>query len=115
MKWIIKALFVVTYLILATWAVAGDPQAKLTQVAENHENYAERAPGNLETAARIPELTTMVAEIRAVMDSTRRAERVLIEEFGPALNPELTRRMGELKKSSRMRGEKAGRSWSDAS
>ncbi|MCK9995903.1 MAG: hypothetical protein KAH56_06460 [Candidatus Krumholzibacteria bacterium] len=89
MKWIIAALVVVTCLVLATWAVAGDPPAKLIQVAENHENFAER--------------TSMLAEIRAVMDSMRCSKQVLIEELGTDNSPELTRRMGELKKSSRMR------------
>jgi len=102
-KWIIAALTILTYLAIATWAVAGDSQTKLTQVAENHEKYADRGPGNLEITTRIPEPTTMLAEIRAVMDSTRRAKQALKEEFGSDLDPELTRRMGELKKSSRMR------------
>ena len=46
---------------------------------------------------------TMLTEIRAAMDSTRRAELALREEVGLSQGPELTRRLGELKKSSRMR------------
>ena len=46
---------------------------------------------------------TMLTEIRAAMDSTRRAELALREEVGLAQGPDLTRRLGELKKSSRMR------------
>jgi len=107
MKWKVKQLVVIGCLFLTmfltTWAVAEDSQAKLTQVAGNHEKNVKRAPGNLEIATRIPEPTSMLAEIRAVMDSTRRAEQALIEEFGADLGPDLARRMGELKNSSRMR------------
>ena len=46
---------------------------------------------------------TMLTEIRAAMDSTRMAELVLREELGLVQGPDLTRRLGELKKSSRMR------------
>jgi hypothetical protein len=45
----------------------------------------------------------MLTEIRAVMDSTRQAQQTLIEELGTDRSPELTRRQGELKKTSRMR------------
>ncbi|MEN8007198.1 MAG: hypothetical protein ABFS42_09290 [Candidatus Krumholzibacteriota bacterium] len=45
----------------------------------------------------------MLAEIRAAMDSTRRAELALREEFGPEQGPEFARRLGNLKKTSRMR------------
>ncbi len=103
MKWIITALIVLVCLVLASWAVAEGQQAKLTQVAGNHAINVERKPVILDIATRTLEPTSMLAEIRAVMDSTRRAEQALIEEFGTDLSPELTRRMGELKKSSLMR------------
>ena len=103
MKWIVGGLIIVTCLVLATWAVAGDPRTKLTQVADNHALNAERSSVNPYVATRTLEPTSMLAEIQAVMDSTRRAEQALKEEFGTDSGPELTRRMGELKKSSRMR------------
>lgn len=78
MKWIVAALIVLTCLVIATWAVAGDSQAKLKP-------------------------TSMLAEIQAVMDSTRRAEQAIIDELGTDQSPELTRRRGELKRASRMR------------
>lgn len=46
---------------------------------------------------------SMLTEIRAAMDSTRMAELALRQEFNVAQDPELTRRLGNLKKSSRMR------------
>ena len=103
MKCFSTGFVILTCLMIATWAVAEDPQAKLTQVAGNHEIYAERAQGNLEIPEQIPESTSMLAEIRAVMDSTRGAEQALKDEFGTDQGLELTRRLGELKKSSRMR------------
>jgi hypothetical protein len=102
-KWLVGALIVITCLVLATWAVAGDHRAKLTRVADNHAVNAELAPVSLDIATNTLESTSMLTEIQAVMDSTRRAEKALIEDFGTDQSPELTRRMGELKKSSRMR------------
>jgi hypothetical protein len=46
---------------------------------------------------------TMLTEIRAAVDSTRNAELALTEEYSLANGPELARRLGELKKASRMR------------
>ncbi len=103
MKWVVGGLIIVTCLILATWAVAGDSRTKLTQVADNHALNAERDSVNPYVATLTLEPTSMLAEIQAVMDSTRRAEHALKEEFGTDSGPELTRRMGELKNSSRMR------------
>ena len=103
MKLFIRTLITLTYLTIATWAAAGDPQVKLTQVAGNHEKNAKQAQGNLVILSRIPEPTSMLTEIRAVMDSTRQAQQTLIEELGTDRSPELTRRQGELKKTSRMR------------
>jgi hypothetical protein len=94
---------VVIYLISATCVFAGDPQAKLTRVAGNHEKYAQQALDPLEFAQVEPETMSMLAEIRAAMDSTRISERALREEFGSSQGPEMARRLGELKKSSRMR------------
>ena len=71
MKLFICTLTTLTYLTIATWAVAGP--------------------------------LSMITEIRAVMDSTRQTQQTLIEELGPDPSPELTRRQGELKKTSRMR------------
>jgi len=88
---------------MSTWAIAGDPRVKLTQVTGNHEKYVEQAQGNLEIQEQTPEPTSMLAEIRAVMDSTRGAEQILKVEFGTDQGLELTRRLGELKKASRMR------------
>lgn len=46
---------------------------------------------------------TMISEIRAAMDSTRSAELALKQEFSLDKGPELARRLGELKRASRMR------------
>ena len=103
MKWFIAGLVILTCLMMATWSMAGDPRVKLIQVAGNHEKNVERAQGNLEIQEQIPEPTSMLAEIRAVMDSTRGAEQALKVEFGTDQDLQLTRRLGELKKASRMR------------
>ncbi len=103
MKLFIGTLTTLTYLTISTWAVAGDPQVKLTQVAGNHEINTKLAQSNQVILAHIPEPTSMLTEIRAVMDSTRQARQALTEELGPDQGPEWTRRLGELKKTSRMR------------
>jgi|GEM_PF-4557947 len=48
-------------------------------------------------------MTTMLSEIRTAMDEARISELALRQELGVMEGPELTRRLGELKKSSRMR------------
>lgn len=103
MKLFIGTLTTLTYLTMATWAVAGDPQVKLTQVAGNHEKNAKLAQGNPLILPHVLEPTSMLTEIRAVMDSTRQAQLALKEELGTDQSPEWTRRLGELKKTSRMR------------
>ena len=103
MKWFISFLVLVTCLSVCTWAVAGDPQAKLAQVAGNRDQYADQNPGNPPIDAGMAEAPTLLSEIRAVVDSTRIAEMALREEFPLGQEPELTRRLGELKKTSRMR------------
>jgi hypothetical protein len=103
MKWLIAGLMILTCLMMATWSMAGDPRIKLIQVAGNHEKNVGRAQDNLEIQEQIPEPKSMLAEIRAVMDSTRGAEQALKVEFSTDQGLELTRRLGELKKASRMR------------
>jgi hypothetical protein len=103
MKWFIGALIILACIAIATWALAGDPQVKLSQVTGNHEKNAKQVQGNQLILTQIPEPTSMLTEIRAVMDSTRLAQQALTEELGPDPSSELTRRQGELKKTSRMR------------
>jgi hypothetical protein len=90
-------------LVLAAWAVAADPQAKLTQVAGNHEKNAEIDRNTLKTSSEGQETPSLLSEIRAVMDSTRHAEMALREQYGSSQDQELARRLGDLKKASRMR------------
>ena len=103
MKRYISASIVITYLVTASCAFAGDPRAKLVQVAGNHEKYAQRLHDPVDIVQAEPETLSMMAEIRAAMDSTRIAEMALREEFGTSQGQEYARRLGELKKSSRMR------------
>jgi len=103
MKWLIAFILIISCLAVAAWAVADDSQAKLAQVAGNHEIYADQAQKSLKTSPRDPETPSLLSEIRAVMDSTRIAELALRQELSLGQDPELTRRLGELKKSSRMR------------
>lgn len=99
----ISALIVITYLVAASCALAGDPRTKLVQVAGNHEKYARQPHQPVAIAQAEPETLTMLAEIRAAMDSTRIAEMAIREEFGTSQGQEFACRLGELKKSSRMR------------
>ena len=94
---------IITCLIADDSAFAGDPGAKLVQVAGNHQKHAEPASATEGTAVSSAESTTMLTEIRAVMDSTRNLELALREELGTAEGQELARRLGELKRASRMR------------
>ena len=103
MKYFIGAFIILACIAVATWAVAGDPQVKLSQVTGNHEKNAKQLQGNQLILAQILEPTSMLTEIRAVMDSTRQAQQALTEELGTDQGPEWTRRLGELKKTSRMR------------
>jgi hypothetical protein len=97
------AFLIITCLIAVDSATAGDPGAKLVQVAGNHQKIAEPASTDRETTVSSAEPITMLTEIRAVMDSTRTAEFALREELGSAEGQEMARRLGELKRASRMR------------
>jgi hypothetical protein len=103
MKRLISILTVSTCLMATTWALAGDSQSKLARVAGNRQKNAEQARVNLNVADLPSQVPTLLSEIRAEMDSTRTAEQALRAEFGPSQDPELTRRLGELKRASRMR------------
>jgi hypothetical protein len=102
MKWLLAALIVITCLFIAAWAIAGDCQAKMAQVAGNHEKYSGQLLKSQGPAREESAEPSLLAEIRAVMDSTRIAEQALRNELGPGQEDELARRLGELKKSSRM-------------
>jgi hypothetical protein len=78
-----------------SWA---NPGAKLTQVAGLHEENTHRNPGNLE----MPAISPMLAEIQAVMDSTRVLEAILRESYGEDESDDLQLAIAELKKASRL-------------
>ena len=82
---------------------ADDPGQKLHQVADNHDKYAESLDAERDTVLALADAPSMLTEIRAVLDSTRIAELVLMTELGTTDSPELTRRLGALKRASRMR------------
>lgn len=103
MKWLIAVLIIITCLVVAAWAVAADPQAKLTQVAGNHEKNIDQSRETLKTPSESHESPSLLSEIRAVMDSTRIAEMALREKYGTGQDQELARRLGDLKQASRMR------------
>ena len=103
MKWLFGLLLVISCLAVAAWAVADDSQAKLAQVAGNHEKYSNQTPEGRKSTPKAPLIPSLISEIRALMDSTRIAELALRRVFSQGQDPELTRRLGELKKSSRMR------------
>jgi hypothetical protein len=103
MKWLLGLLVVISCLAVAAWAVADDSQAKLAQVTGNHEKYSDQTLEDRKSTPKAPPIPSLISEIRAVMDSTRIAELALRQELSQGQNPELTRRLGELKKSSRMR------------
>ena len=103
MKWLLALLIILTCLVVASWAVAADPQAKLTRVAGNHEKHAEIDRNTLKNPSVGQEPPSLLSEIRAVMDSTRHAEMALREQYDSSQDQELTRRLGDLKKASRMR------------
>lgn len=98
-----KAVTALICLMIGTSALAADPRVKLTQVAENHQKNAAHQVGVSELESPRAAAPSMLTEIQAVMDSTRNAELVLKEEFGADQGPALTRRLGELKRASRMR------------
>ncbi len=97
------AVTIFIFIMMATSALAGDPRVKLTQVAENHQKNAAHQLGVSEFEIPRAAAPSMLTEIQAVMDSTRNAELALREEFGDDQGPALTRRLGELKRASRMR------------
>ena len=97
------AVTICIFIMIATSALAGDPRVKMTQVAGNHQKNADNQPGVSEFESPRVAAPSMLTEIQAVMDSTRNAERLLREEFGDDQGPALTRRLGELKRASRMR------------
>lgn len=103
MKRTITYFLIITCLMAVDYAIAGDPGAKLGQVAGNHQKNAEPNSGTGEMTVSQVAIPTMLTEIRAVMDSTRIVELDLREKFGVNEDQELTRRLGELKKASRMR------------
>jgi hypothetical protein len=103
MKRTTKYFLIITCLMTVDCVFAGDPGAKLVQVAGNHQKNAEPASPSRETTVSSVDIPTMLTEIRAVMDSTRVVEFAIREEFGATDNQELTRRLGELKRASRMR------------
>jgi hypothetical protein len=103
MKWYISVSVFITCLSVASWAVAGDPQAKMAQVAGNHDKYADQTSETPRIDAEKVETPSLLSEIRAVVDSTRNAELALREEFTLDPEIELTRRLGDLKRSSGMR------------
>jgi hypothetical protein len=103
MKWLFAAFIILTCLLLAAWAVAADPQARLSQVAGNHQKYAKPGPKTRTSDPTDHGACSLLLEIRAVMDSTRIAEMALREAFGSGQDQELARRLGDLEKASRMR------------
>ncbi len=107
MKWLIFILILVTCFSAASWAVAGDPREKMAQVAGIHDKYTNQTLENPQIAAGkaagMAAIPSLLSEIRAVMDSTRIAELALREKYTVGQHPELTRRLGELKRNSRMR------------
>lgn len=103
MKPIISIFVLLTCFSTTGWAVAGDSRDKMAQVAGNHEKYEDPTAQNQAIVAEIAETPTLLSEIRAVVDSCRTAELALRKQFPEGQNPELTRRLGELKRTSRMR------------
>jgi len=93
----------VTCFTVHSWAVAGDSREKMAQVAGIHDKYTNQTLENPQIATGKAAIPSLLSEIRAVMDSTRAAEMALREKYTVGQHPELTRRLGELKRTSRMR------------